>query len=884
MVAWWACAWNRVSRWARIGVAGAGILASAISAHAIGWSVGRPLNPAPVVNNRIDYPAAPAATDGAGRWIAAWGWSDYTVNPARERVYVTSSDDDAASWNAPVCVTDAVNGATGRAPAIATDRHGRWVCAWTGERKVGGQVLSRGDIFVSRSIDGGATWTHETVIRSTGTTSTANTYAMPRLATDGNGTWICTWGESEPATSATAARNYVLFSRSTDSAATWSAPVPVNPDQAADEYPEMRPCVATDGQGHWVLNWWRGNAFDSTVANFQSARSADNGATWSAPATVNPFPVNTQSLLNAGGEIAFDTTGTCVAAWHHRPGPSATTARLYTSASSDFGATWGTPVLARSAGDVEALAYSIAPDNRGLWLVGWTETNTTTHLVRACVAASTDGAQTWSQPDELPEDSDYLTQGEVFGPYLAAGSSGAWVALTANNYSPPNSNLAFHVIATRGVLNPPPYLEGTQASQLLNRNGNGDTGNDVLPDVAGDGYGTWVCVWGSDDTLSGTIGADNDILFARRDSVTAPWSAPLPLNTGAATDAASDIRPRIATDGHGVWMTVWASKDTSASALGADFDILMARSLDNGHTWTPPVPLNAGAAGDTTDEASACIASDGNGCWVVGWSEAPSSTDPATSGIRCIRSLDNGANWSLPVLLPSGGYAYSYPPEIATNGTGGWVITWVAGSVLLNNSSKVVYFSTDHAATWARSPIDFSPCSSTAVAWNPAAREWMLLAQETRMCYRSFCWGAYDVKGCRSTDGGSSWTELASLTGVPLDPGFEGSPQAAADPFGNMVVSWSSIGFGQVFGDDTDIFVCVSRDAAATWLTRVLEPRALADPAGASDDNARVATDSRGHWTIVWSGRESGGADADIRYATLTTPVPTAAADWALYE
>jgi hypothetical protein len=53
---------------------------------------------------------------------------------------------------------------------------------------------------------------------------------------------------------------------------------------------------------------------------------------------------------------------------------------------------------------------------------------------------------------------------------------------------------------------------------------------------------------------------------------------------------------------------------------------------------------------------------------------------------------------------------------------------------------------------------------------------------------------------------------------------------------------------------------------------------------GAEDNNPRVATDNRGNWTLVWSGRDSSASDYDIRFATFTTPVPTAAGDWALYE
>ncbi|MCC6487603.1 MAG: exo-alpha-sialidase, partial [Candidatus Hydrogenedentes bacterium] len=75
-----------------------------------------------------------------------------------------------------------------------------------------------------------------------------------------------------------------------------------------------------------------------------------------------------------------------------------------------------------------------------------------------------------------------------------------------------------------------------------------------------------------------------------------------PLNTNAAADGGRDILPAIATDGSGNWVAVWASTDTLEETLGEDYDILLARSVDNGHTWTDPVPLNSSAPTDSDDD------------------------------------------------------------------------------------------------------------------------------------------------------------------------------------------------------------------------------------------------------------------------------------------
>ena len=105
-----------------------------------------------------------------------------------------------------------------------------------------------------------------------------------------------------------------------------------------------------------------------------------------------------------------------------------------------------------------------------------------------------------------------------------------------------------------------------------------------------DGAGHWVAVWASDDSLGGTIGTDDDILVARSTDNGATWTAPAALNTNAATDSGYDEEPQVTTDGAGHWVAVWHSDDSLGGTIGTDWDILVARSTDNGATWTAPPP------------------------------------------------------------------------------------------------------------------------------------------------------------------------------------------------------------------------------------------------------------------------------------------------------
>jgi Neuraminidase (sialidase) len=54
----------------------------------------------------------------------------------------------------------------------------------------------------------------------------------------------------------------------------------------------------------------------------------------------------------------------------------------------------------------------------------------------------------------------------------------------------------------------------------------------------------------------------------------------------------------VTTDGAGNWVAVWHSADSLGDTIGEDADILVARSTDGGATWTAPVALNTNAASD----------------------------------------------------------------------------------------------------------------------------------------------------------------------------------------------------------------------------------------------------------------------------------------------
>lgn len=109
-----------------------------------------------------------------------------------------------------------------------------------------------------------------------------------------------------------------------------------------------------------------------------------------------------------------------------------------------------------------------------------------------------------------------------------------------------------------------------------------------------------------------------------------------PLNTDAAW-VESD--PDVAGD-NSHFIAVWSSnRDTGG--FGNDFDILHAQSFDGGATWSEAQPLLPAMANDLVDDLRPSIATDGQGNWMVSWSQGEGAAPVTVSN-------DNGATWPSP--------------------------------------------------------------------------------------------------------------------------------------------------------------------------------------------------------------------------------------------
>ncbi len=426
--------------------------------------------------------------------------------------------------------------------------------------------------------------------------------------------------------------------------------------------------------------------------------------------------------------------------------------------------------------------------------------------------------------------------------------------------------------------------------QPLNTNAGTDTEDDYSADIATDGHDNWVAVWQSEENLGGSIGMDLDILVSRSSDNGATWTVPIPLNTNAASDTGDDEEPHIFTDGLGNWIVAWYSNDSLGSTIGTDDDILMARSTDNGTTWTAPAALNTNAGSDTDGDYDVQIATDGQGHWVAVWGsqENLGGTIGTDDDILVARSTNNGVTWTPPAPLNTNAgtdTGADRRPQIATDGLGNWVSGWDSddslGGTIGADRDVLVARSSDNGMTWsAPMPLnsnaatdmedDDRPRISTdgqgnwLAVWNVALRQGLMTYSEGMVA--------------RSVDDGATWSPPALLHSGSV-PGTDSNPRhprLATDRLGNWVAVWfSQDTLGGTIGEDSDILTGHSTDGGATWTPPVpLNTNAASDLG--NDNHPNIVTDRRGNWVAVWGSVDTLGGtiglDIDILTARFVLP------------
>lgn len=395
----------------------------------------------------------------------------------------------------------------------------------------------------------------------------------PRIA-EGNGTWIVVWqskGSFGPDAD-------IVFSRSTDTGKTWSAPALVNTSGSADAatVDDGSPYIGTDSSGNWLVVW-SSNADSSgasgTDYDLFFSRSADDGKSWSAPQALNS-QANADSFSDGAPHFATDRKGNWVVIWEVGSAPGSTLGVLgtYYARSADNGKTWSNQAYIPKYGGGQP---HIATDGKGTWVAVWWAAYQPIGEPKAFYilsAVSKDNGATWTPPKVLPYGAN---PADSSWPRVATDSKGHWLAVWASMDDLNGTvDTDIDILAARSTA-PDTLWTGLTAMPSAKTDSGGTF--DMTPTVATDGKGNWVALWSTYGDPAWTIGTDNDILISQSTDNGATWSEPSPLHDDATTDMGADSNPHVAIDGQGNAVSVWVSKDGAAGGTGVDPDIYVAR-------------------------------------------------------------------------------------------------------------------------------------------------------------------------------------------------------------------------------------------------------------------------------------------------------------------
>jgi hypothetical protein len=265
--------------------------------------------------------------------LAVQGQDLYLVYHTLQKIFVSASHDGGTTWTTRNLLNGTTNSQFGQSlpSGGAVDSHGRVYFAWNGVNNTG-QAKGTINLYVTKSTDGGVTWTTSLVDVS---------QAAPPC---GCGGWDF-WGGQMALGVDASDRVYVLwnanrvkygpqrvyFARSIDGAQSWSAAQDVSlaPTGSNNAFPAL---VAT-GAGDVRIGWMDDrNGFD-TGGNDPNARwntyyrsSTDSGTTWTAESKLSAFVAGytykiaapRDGYLQPYGdyfEMDIDSDGKTVAIW-----------------------------------------------------------------------------------------------------------------------------------------------------------------------------------------------------------------------------------------------------------------------------------------------------------------------------------------------------------------------------------------------------------------------------------------------------------------------------------------------------------------------------------------------------------------------------------------
>ncbi len=671
-------------------------------------------------------------------------------------------------------------------------------------------ITDNDDLYAVSSIDGAATW-REVKRLNTDEFRGKKTLHSPEIATDGSGTVYAAWSWSWSTES-------VSVSVSTDAGLTWGAPQIVDSGNGGTS--PLSLVARSGGFAHvtWADSSGKIWASSTTTAgaSWLAAKRLDNDAT---PASTQP-------------RIALEPAGSRVyVVWQRAAGLAS---MVYVNVSTNNGSTWGTAArVDHASAGTKAELPDIAV-TAGAVHVAWQDNRTgATHV---WATRSTNFGSTWASPDQRLDPGN--TAGTSSAPRLAASGTDAGVAWldTRRGGQEPYANRSHDTGAT--WLGDQRLDTGTAAAT---------TAGQVR--LAHDTSTGWFAIW-NDRRNDARPSADNDIFANHSSNSGDTWNAAdTRLDSTPSMSNSAAMLPAVASDGTGRVFAAWMDERDGRQ------DIYANCSADHGATWrVNDVRLDTNTSAGSAASFVPRVCTDGSGCVYVAWTEMGNGSSPS---VYFNKSCDLCSTWlASPVRVDHAGTQASMinPAFLSCDASGnvylGWSDDRVTGSGSDQDMDAYVNVSHDRGSTW-QFPTD------TKVNGTGVSGAWLdgMTSDASGHVYVLFNaangpLGTWHYHVNRSWDAGNTWRGAIDLAG-----GIVGAPPngttIAADNSGGAYIAWFDARNGAY-----DVFVRRSvTNGDPPWST---DQRLDGDALGANSSFNVVMAADAGNVLVTWTDDRTG--------------------------
>ena len=264
-----------------------------------------------------------------------------------------------------------------------------------------------------------------------------------------------------------------------------------------------------------------------------------------------------------------------------------------------------------------------------------------------------------------------------------------------------------------------------------------NTGDSSYPKIAASGNNVYV-TWSFTDTNK-----DYDVLFSKSNDGGSTFSVPANISNNLGDSGL----PQMAVSGNNVYVT-WENNDVG------NFEVYVAKSTNNGNTFTAPVNLS----NNPTPSGAPQIVASGNNIYVVWMDKSTGNYD-----IFVAKSNNAGVTFGAPVNVSNTPKDSGYP-QIAMSGNNVYVV-WTE---TISDKNYDVYFakSTDGGATFG-TPVNISHDDG------PSGWAQVTAPNNIYVTWVDSTPGNYDVFVAKSTDGGSTFDIPVNVSNTPVESAFQ---------------------------------------------------------------------------------------------------------------